>query len=187
WFRDYMYIPLGGSQGGVGMKIRNTFIIFLVSGFWHGANWTFLVWGGLNALYFIPLMLAKTNRNHLDTVASGKIFPNAREFLLIISTFCLTVVAWIFFRAPSVMEALDYLSRMFSWGLFAMPEIWPYKALFCVVVLVIVEWLQRDKQHGLEFENIHIPKLTRYLIYYSIILDIFLIGGMQEQFIYFQF
>jgi D-alanyl-lipoteichoic acid acyltransferase DltB (MBOAT superfamily) len=72
WFRDYLYIPLGGSRGGTWMKVRNTFIIFIVSGFWHGANWTFLIWGFLNALYFLPLLLMKKNRAHTNTVAEGK-------------------------------------------------------------------------------------------------------------------
>jgi D-alanyl-lipoteichoic acid acyltransferase DltB (MBOAT superfamily) len=78
WFRDYLYIPLGGSQGGKWMKVRNTFIIFLVSGFWHGANWTFIVWGFLNALFIMPAVLLNTNRNNLDIVAKGRILPNVR-------------------------------------------------------------------------------------------------------------
>jgi len=110
WFRDYLYIPLGGSKGGLWMKIRNTFIIFLVSGFWHGANWTFIIWGGLNALYFLPLLLAKKNRKNIDTVAQDKIFPSVRESLSMIGTFSLTVLAWIFFRAESLPHALNYLS-----------------------------------------------------------------------------
>ena len=79
WFRDYLYIPLGGSRGGTLMKVRNTFIIFIVSGFWHGANWTFIVWGALNAIYFLPLLLTKKNRNHIDIVAKGKQFPTLYE------------------------------------------------------------------------------------------------------------
>src|SRR5690606_25071267 len=109
WFRDYLYIPLGGSKGGLWMKIRNTFIIFLVSGFWHGANWTFIIWGGLNALYFLPLLLVNRNRKNMEVVAQGKILPSLRESLSMLGTFSLTVLAWIFFRAESVRHALDYL------------------------------------------------------------------------------
>jgi len=99
WFRDYLYIPLGGSRGGTWMKIRNTFIIFLVSGFWHGANWTFVIWGFLNALYFLPLLLAKRNRNNLDVVAQDNVLPSPMELFKMLMTFGLTVIAWIFFRA----------------------------------------------------------------------------------------
>ncbi len=95
WFRDYVYIPLGGSRGGKWMNIRNIFVIFIVSGFWHGANWTFIIWGALNALYFLPLMLLSKNRINTDTVAQGKILPNVKEFFQIGSTFILTLIAWL--------------------------------------------------------------------------------------------
>lgn len=91
WFRDYLYIPLGGSRGGTWMKVRNTFIIFIVSGFWHGANWTFIVWGALNAIYFLPLLLTNNNRNNLETVAQGKLLPSIKELSFMILTFGLTV------------------------------------------------------------------------------------------------
>jgi len=114
WFRDYLYIPLGGSRGGLKMKIRNTFVIFLVSGFWHGANWTFVVWGALNALYFLPLLIAGKNRQNLGLVAEGRLLPNIKEFIQICTTFLLTMLAWIFFRASSVGHALSYLKGIFS-------------------------------------------------------------------------
>ena len=93
WFRDYLYIPLGGSRGGTWMKVRNTFIIFIVSGFWHGANWTFIIWGALNAIYFLPLLLSNNNRNNIDTVAQGKQLPSFKEFFSMLITFGLTVFA----------------------------------------------------------------------------------------------
>ncbi|RYG41043.1 MAG: MBOAT family protein, partial [Chitinophagaceae bacterium] len=102
WFRDYLYIPLGGSRGTTFKKVRNVFIIFIVSGFWHGANWTFIIWGLLNALYIMPSVLIGNNRNYLDTVAGGKLLPDFREFFSMAITFGLTVLAWIFFRAESV-------------------------------------------------------------------------------------
>ena len=114
WFRDYLYIPLGGSKGGIWMKVRNTFIIFLVSGFWHGANWTFIVWGGLNALYFLPLLLLKRNRTNLGVIAEGRRLPNIRESFQMGTTFMLAVIAWIFFRAENIHLALDYLGDLFS-------------------------------------------------------------------------
>ena len=95
WFRDYLYIPLGGSKGGTWRTVRNIFIIFIVSGFWHGANWTFIIWGALNALYFLPLLILTKNRNNLEIVAKGKHLPTVNEFFNISMTFCLTVLAWI--------------------------------------------------------------------------------------------
>jgi D-alanyl-lipoteichoic acid acyltransferase DltB (MBOAT superfamily) len=102
WFRDYIYIPLGGSRGSTWLKIRNTFIIFLISGFWHGANWTFIVWGALNAVYFLPLMLTKRNRKNLEIVAKGRSWPSINELFSMLITFSITVFAWIFFRANSL-------------------------------------------------------------------------------------
>ena len=109
WFRDYLYIPLGGSTGGTWMKVRNTFIIFIVSGFWHGANWTFIVWGALNALYFLPLLLLNKNRVNTNVVAQGKYPPSIKEFFNMSITFSLTVLAWIFFRAKNIGHAWSYL------------------------------------------------------------------------------
>ena len=114
WFRDYLYIPLGGSRGSTWMKVRNIFIIFLVSGFWHGANWTFIVWGVLNALYFLPLLLAKKNRNYLGPVAEDKVWPNIKEASMMIGTFGLTVLAWVFFRAENVGHGFSIISEILS-------------------------------------------------------------------------
>jgi len=107
WFRDYVYIPLGGSRVGTWQKIRNVFIIFLVSGFWHGANWTFIVWGFLNALYFLPVLLSNKNRTHLNIAAQHTLLPSLKEVFKILTTFLLTVLAWVFFRAESVMHAIS--------------------------------------------------------------------------------
>ena len=119
WFRDYLYIPLGGSRGGIWQKVRNTFIIFIVSGFWHGANWTFIIWGALNAVYFLPLLLTKRNRNNLSVIAEGKLLPSFRELFAMLTTFILTVFAWIFFRADSLNHAFIYIGVLFSKTAFA--------------------------------------------------------------------
>lgn len=189
WFRDYLYIPLGGSKGGTAMKIRNTFIIFLVSGFWHGANWTFIAWGALNALYFLPLLLSGKNRQNLGMVAEGKIFPNPREIFQMSSTFLLTVLAWVFFRASSIDKALTYLKEIFSTSLFTVPEEFPMVIISLILLFVVVEWLQREQQHALEnLERNHlIKKPLRWGFYIGIILIIFTFGGSQQEFIYFQF
>lgn len=188
WFRDYLYIPLGGSKGGTWMKVRNTFIIFLVSGFWHGANWTFIVWGGLNALYFMPLLLANKNRNNLEIVAKGKLLPSIREFLEIAVTFALTVLAWIFFRADTVTHALSYISGIFSKSLFSMPQIFPSKLLIIIAIFMLIEWLGREEEFALAIvKKINQPAL-RIGFYYAIIIGLVLFGKFNSnQFIYFQF
>jgi len=121
WFRDYLYIPLGGSRVGAWKKVRNIFIIFIVSGFWHGANWTFIVWGTLNAVYFLPVLLSNNNRKNLDSVAKGKYFPTIKELSSMFITFALTLLGWIFFRAESLQHAFQYISEIMSYSLFDMP------------------------------------------------------------------
>jgi len=191
WFRDYLYIPLGGSRGGTWMKIRNTFIIFLVSGFWHGANWTFVFWGGLNALFFIPLLLAKKNRQNVNTVAENRILPNIKELFQMGTTFTLTVFAWIFFRAESLGIAFDYIKRLIVNFDLIIPRhegLATGKSLIVILPLfILIEWLQRNKEHALQFDNIKIPRPIRWIAYYSIILIIISFGGSQQDFIYFQF
>jgi len=187
WFRDYLYIPLGGSRVGKSKMIRNVFIIFIVSGFWHGANWTFIAWGIINAIYFLPLLLLKQNRKYTDNVAQGRLFPTIVDFIKIIYTFFLTTIAWVFFRSATVNDAFSYLREMFSLSLFSQPDIFPVEVIVLIIILLVVEWLQRDKQHALEFDNIHIPKFFRYSIYYTILIIILLFSGQQQEFIYFQF
>ncbi len=118
WFRDYLYIPLGGSRGGTWQTIRNTFVIFLVSGLWHGANWTFIAWGLLNALYFLPLMLMNRNRKNLLENAEYRLLPSLKDFFSMMATFGLTVFAWIFFRAENLTHLKIILQRIFSSSLF---------------------------------------------------------------------
>ena len=153
WFRDYLYIPLGGSRGGTWMKVRNTFIIFIVSGFWHGANWTFIVWGTLNAIYFLPLLLTNNNRNNLETVAHGKLFPSLKEILYMSLTFGLTMFAWIFFRAENIGHAISYISEILSSSLFSIPKfVGMYNAVSTIIligVFVLIEWLGRDGQYAI--------------------------------------
>ena len=184
WFRDYLYIPLGGSRGNLWSKIRNILIIFTVSGFWHGANWTFIIWGLLNGLYFIPLMLFGKNRSNLDTVAQNSKLPSLNEILQISVTFFITLIAWVFFRAESVTQAFSYLGHMFSASLFTIPG--NRGVIPLILILIVVEWIQRKKQHGLEIDGIKFATL-RWAIYYLVILIILNFGGSQQQFIYFQF
>lgn len=191
WFRDYVYVPLGGSRGHMWMKIRNTFIVFLLSGLWHGANWTFIAWGFLNALYFLPLLLTKTNRNNLDIIAQGKQFPDVREFLMMLLTFGLTVLAWIFFRAESLGHAFSYIGTIFSSSLFTIPSFEGMgKALttvLFVILFMIIEWKGREGQYALSHLDLKLNRPMRYAVYYALVFTIFWFGGKEQQFIYFQF
>ena len=187
WFRDYLYIPLGGSKGGNWMKIRNTFIIFLISGFWHGANWTFIVWGFLNALYIMPLILFKTNRTNLDIVAQDSFLPSLKELVSMGITFSLTVFAWVFFRSESVADAINYVLKILSKSLFSIPTIRPTNLFVLIFVFFIIEWFGRKQQYALANLEIYFPKFLRWVIYYAILLALFYFGGSEQQFIYFQF
>lgn len=187
WFRDYIYIPLGGSRVNTWRKIRNIFIIFIVSGLWHGANWTFVIWGFLNALYFIPLMLFDLNRANVDGISEGRIFPSLKEFSQILITFFLTTIAWVFFRSESIFQSLFILNKIFSNSLMSFPNDIPNKFVLIVICFFLVEWIQRKKKHPLEFDSIRMPKLVRVGIYYLIIFIIIWKTGNHQDFIYFQF
>ncbi|OZV68551.1 MBOAT family O-acyltransferase [Winogradskyella aurantia] len=191
WFRDYLYIPLGGSRGGTTMKVRNTFIIFIISGFWHGANWTFIVWGALNAFYFLPLLLTNKNRSNIGTVAEGRLLASSKDILNITSTFLLTILAWVFFRADSVNHALEYLAGIFSNSLFSVPSFenraHAAEVLILIGFLIIIEWLGRESQYGLEKLGLNWKRSLRIAFYLGIVCLIFLFVGKEQEFIYFQF
>jgi alginate O-acetyltransferase complex protein AlgI len=189
WFKDYLYIPLGGSKGGLWMRVRNTFIIFIVSGFWHGANWTFVIWGALNALFIMPSIIFKTNRSNLEIVAKGKSLPSLRELFDILLTFSLTLIAWIFFRSASVGQALQIIGGIFSKDLFKMPQTSPRPVILVIIILfVIIEWIGREGRYAIENVGIRWTPVLRWSFYSFIIVCI----GMYMQtsgsdFIYFQF
>lgn len=190
WFRDYVYIPLGGSRVGKAKIIRNTFVIFLLSGLWHGANWTFLAWGAFHALLFLPLILLGKNRKYTGMIAENRWLPTWKEALQILLTFFLAVIGWILFRSASITQAWEFLKGMTQWDtlrasylFFTQKEVCP-TALACVFMLV-VEWCQRKKQHGLEM-NIQ-QWYIRYPIYLALSLAIVYFYGDAVTFIYFQF
>tara|TARA_B110000003_G_scaffold43508_1_gene40981 strand:+ start:13593 stop:15050 length:1458 start_codon:yes stop_codon:yes gene_type:complete len=194
WFRDYLYIPLGGSRGGTWMKVRNTFAIFLVSGFWHGANWTFIVWGALNALYFLPLLLTNNNRKNLATVAEGKLLPSFRELFAMLTTFMLTVFAWIFFRAENLNHAFSYIKGIFSKTIISTPKFIDLSdsvnVLCFLVFFVFIEWLGRRDKFALERISDSINKKVRiilYLVLTIVIIKYYFDNGKASEFIYFQF
>ncbi|MCX7725951.1 MAG: hypothetical protein N2053_03775 [Chitinispirillaceae bacterium] len=192
WFKDYVYIPLGGSRQGVWSKVRNTFIIFLLSGLWHGANWTFIVWGFLNAIYFLPLLLTNNNRKNIEIVAKGRSLPTVKEFLSILCTFIITLFAWIFFRSENIGDAISYISKIFSPSLFTIPvfigRLHALRTLFFIVIFILIEWQGREKDFALQdIETKCKSPIVRYLLYYLLIFSLFWFGGEEQKFIYFQF
>jgi len=191
WFRDYVYIPLGGSREGIRKAIRNTLIIFLVSGFWHGANWTFILWGLLNALYFLPLMILGRNRKNLKVVAGGKLFPSLQDLFRMVGTFIMTVIAWIIFRAEDLAHLNLIIQKIFSSSLFQIPAFEGRKesfyTLLWVMGLMLVEWLGRDGDHAREKIGAKWNPAIRWAFYYGLIYAVFLFSGNEQQFIYFQF
>ena len=184
WFRDYIYIPLGGSRCSKWKSFRNTMIIFLVSGLWHGANWTFICWGAFHALLFLPLLLMGRNRKYKDIVAENKYLPSLKELGQIISTFILVMIGWVIFRAENIKEAYQYIIYMFTkWQ----PSSLEYgvKCIQYIAILIIIEWINRRKMHGLEI-NIKYP-IIRWGIYCAIFYYIFYYSNDIQTFIYFQF
>jgi D-alanyl-lipoteichoic acid acyltransferase DltB (MBOAT superfamily) len=191
WFRDYLYIPLGGSRGGTWMKVRNTFAIFLVSGFWHGANWTFIIWGALNAIYFLPLLLTNNNRKNLGVVAEGKLLPSFRELFAMLTTFILTVFAWIFFRAENLGHALSYILNIFSKKLFEIPSIKngvnPIYTILLICIFLFIEWIGRKDQFAIEKIGLRWKKNYRFFMYYILLILVIWYMDKEQAFIYFQF
>ena len=185
WFRDYLYIPLGGSRGAIYKTLFNVFIIFTVSGFWHGANWTFVFWGVLNAVYFVPLLISNNNRSNLNVVAEHSFLPSIKESLQIILTFSLTAFAWIFFRAESLEHAFKYIVQMFNYTTQSIKLNNPETEIALIVLLVCWEWVMRKRDHGLVLKNISRP--LRWLIYLAFCLLILYFFGEEQEFIYFQF
>ena len=186
WFKDYIYIPLGGSKGGMWMKVRNTFIIFLVSGFWHGANWTFICWGLLNAIYFLPLLLQNKNRNNIGEIEIGLNFSSIRTIFQILLTFSITCLAWIFFRSKSITEAIDYIVRIFSnlnfKSQYLVNERHSFELLLLVLIFVVVEWFNRSKVEPLSGKGSWIKVALA-------IISLLTLGVYSDykEFIYFQF
>lgn len=187
WFRDYVYIPLGGSRVPKAKIVRNTFVIFLLSGLWHGANWTFIVWGAYHALLFLPLILLGKNRKYRDTVATGRVLPAFKEVGQMLLTFLLVVLGWIIFRAESIGQAWNYICGICKASLFSAPDANGLTTLFInIFILVLVEWFQRNKAHGLDISFIRKP-IIRIGIYLITLFVLFAFGGNAVNFIYFQF
>ena len=198
WFVDYVYIPLGGSRPNVVysvwctveskkrlITIRNTFVIFLLSGLWHGANWTFLAWGAFHAALFLPLILLGKNRKYTNNDVTWRDIP---KMLL---TFGVVVIGWILFRAETIGQAWEILCGICNRSLLTAPYLINrtyYMPLFlCLGVMLLIEWENRSKAHSLELSGIH-SHAVKYAIYFGLILLILLFTpATPSPFIYFQF
>jgi len=189
WFRDYLYIPLGGSRCGRWRQIRNTFVIFAVSGFWHGANWTFICWGLFHAALFLPLMLGGRNRRHLDASAADRALPSMSELCHMVATFLLVALGWTFFRAPDISTACHWLGSVVDVNAYAsLPDI-PKSGFWAALggsgALFVVEWINRREQFG--FSRLPEWSLPRWTLYYATVAAIFFLTPGGANFIYFQF
>lgn len=188
WFRDYIYIPLGGSRCKKSKVIRNTFIIFLVSGLWHGAEWIFVAWGAYHAVLFTPLIAFGKNRKYLEAPGMGRILPAMSESLMMGWTFLLVLIGWVIFRADNISNAWAYIVRMFTNFSFT-PQPIGKGIIVWIVLMLVVEWFQRVKNHSFEISGhgllrYRVARWTIYLLFVGIIL---IFSGNQSQFIYFQF
>ena len=169
--------------------MRNTLIIFLVSGFWHGANWTFICWGGYHALLFFPILLIGKNRKHKDTVAQGRLLPSFKEVGQISITFICVLIGWILFRSESMTQFFEYMKGICTPSLFQISVDYGAKALPFIILLIVVEWFQREKQHALQMIDTGLLRFraVRWSIYIVLIFIIIFFPGAQSDFIYFQF
>ena len=189
WFRDYLYIPLGGSKSGTAKALRNTFVIFLVSGFWHGASWNFIIWGFIHACFFLPLLLLRQNRKYTsETIAENRNLPNLKELAQVLLTFSLVTLAWIFFRQTDSQLALDFIKRMVS-NAIEYPEqfkTWPKidAGIFWIIPFVVYDWINRRNERYVRFPKFIVLRWTMYVL---MIFCIFMFSNRDQAFIYFQF
>lgn len=183
WFKDYLYIPLGGSKKTKAITVRNVFIIFLVSGFWHGANWTFIAWGFFNSMLIIPIILFKKNNEKLIKKEGSKI----KDSISVVITFFMIMILWVFFRANNISDSFIYLGNLFKFntidsfiGGYSVSKL----VIFLISIFVILDWNARNNE---------VPKIYqqryRYLFYFITIVTILNFSVNQDAgaFIYFQF
>ena len=194
WFIDYVYIPLGGSRGTKAMVIRNILIVFFLSGLWHGANWTFVIWGLYNGIIIALLTLLNLNHKRSAIISEKRFFPPLKEFVQIFITFVLVVIGWIFFRAEDLTQAVDYIANLCNSSIVSIPNfrdlglsfIKLTYTLFFIVLLQLIDWIQRKQDFGLEISNVKYRPI-RWSIYIIFLLIFSVFAGGQEAFIYFQF
>jgi len=184
WFKDYVYIPLGGSKTDKISSVRNIFIIFIVSGFWHGAKWTFILWGLLHALFYVPLFLSGKNREYSkEIVGNHNILPSLKEIILMIKTYLLVTISWVFFRSETISDAFIYLKIIIT--KLSIPSSFR-SGIFYIIILLIYEWfIRHNEKKPIYYENNILRKLIYLFLIYCIISNYNIVD--KSQFIYFQF
>ena len=189
WFRDYIYFPLGGSKCDKWKIIRNVYIVWGISGLWHGANWTFVCWGLFHATLLAIYNIFGINTKYQHVAGYNKKLPSLKEFMQISLTFFLAVIGWILFRSENITQSIDFLRCMVSNDFFNPHQLFGMKCLGMCVILILVEWLQRDKQHALQISGIRLfeKRWVRWSTYYILLLIIKSYTGVNQTFIYFQF
>ncbi|MBQ4005339.1 MAG: MBOAT family protein [Muribaculaceae bacterium] len=190
WFRDYVYIPLGGSRCAQWKIIRNVFVVYLLSGLWHGANWTFILWGVFHAVLILAYRFLGFNAKHKEIVAHNSSLPNLKEAFSMVVTFILATIGWVLFRAETIADAWHYFTSLFTRSMFDLGSVdVGKKALVLCLVLLVVDWIGRKREHPLQFDGNGLMRhrACRWALYYSLIAAIIFLQGHQEAFIYFQF
>jgi alginate O-acetyltransferase complex protein AlgI len=188
WFRQYLYLPLGGSHVPYRRWLVNILVVFLISGFWHGANWTFIVWGLIHGVLYLVYSIAwpESRRFAAETPGGSSFVPSVRSVLQIGLTFSLTCLAWIFFRAPSVGEAAIILRKIVEGVATSAPAFDYKRSAIWIVVLFAIEWIQREHANPLHLERF--PRPVRWSLYYAFATVIFMFAPIRyKPFIYFQF
>jgi D-alanyl-lipoteichoic acid acyltransferase DltB (MBOAT superfamily) len=191
WFRDYVYIPMGGSRCSRIRIVRNVFVTFLVSGLWHGANWTFIAWGAFHAILFLPLILTSNNRKYKEIVAADRALPTLKEFCQILLTFAIVTLGWIIFRADSLHQAFEFfvgMTRFHSgWDLAFFLSSEFRSRMVWVVLMLVIEWIDRREEHALSMKGVR-HRAVRYALYFLVmVVTLFYFDDGSTGFIYFQF
>lgn len=187
WLRDYLYVPLGGSRGGRWLAARNTTLVFAVSGLWHGANWTYVLWGLMHALFFLPLLLSGRHRRHSGTAGAGRLLPTWSEGWRMAATFALFAWSMVLFRSANLGDAGAAYAALLSPTLFSLPADLPGVALGFAGMMLLMEWRSRAQRHALQDLGAGWPRLLRWGVYGGLALLIALMAQREQPFIYFQF
>ena len=192
WFRDYVFIPLGGNRKGKLKHFRNILVVFLLSGLWHGANWTFLAWGLYHALLFLPIVVLGKRRENTSQIAEGRLLPTWKEAGQMLVTYGLVLFGWVVFRSENLHDGVHYALGMCELGtlrasyrFFIQSDIWP-KTVF-IAIMMVVEWIQRGKEHGMDLSGVSKVWMRAVL---SVVLALAIYTFAYDDigtFIYFQF
>lgn len=187
WFRDYIYIPLGGSRCSKWKVIRNVFIVWGVSGLWHGADWTFVCWGLFHATLLSFYIILGINSKYKHIVAFGHYLPTIREAMQMIVTFFFVVIGWIIFRSDSMSQASGFLQSICTNKFFDPSALYGLKELILCFAFLTIEWWQRDKPFVLLMQGVK-SKFVKWAICIGIaVFSYFYMADSISKFIYFQF